>query len=85
MKKAKMVMVMLVLVFSFWGCEKYKPDNGVVNSGRDYDNEVKAAIDVIKGTWINVYSHLDAEPYLEIKNTRIIIIKDNAVDQFKEF
>lgn len=77
MKKVILLMIMVILIFSIVGCRK-KP-------GNDYDSEIGTALNVVKEAWIKYYSNFDMEPYLEIKNTRIIFIKDNAVDEYDKF
>lgn len=85
MKKMTMLMLLLMLISSLAGCKKNQPENGAAASGSSYEKEVETAITAIKEAWLEDRGLQDVDPYLEIKNTRIIFIKDNASEEFKNY
>lgn len=54
------------------------------NKSKEHDAQVHTALEEIQKHWKSVYdSSPDTEPYLEVKNTRLIFLKEDA-DEFLE-
>lgn len=77
MKKILAILLVLALTFSLAACSK-KPK---------HDAMIKEAIGELKDHWKDLYdededSDLDPDRYFEIKNTRVITLKDNDIEEF---
>lgn len=77
MKKAISVLLALILTVGLCSCSLGK------------DKRVTAAIDILEAFWAEEYSRdyykeIGSDGHFEIKNTRIIQIKDNNTDMFKD-
>lgn len=74
MKIFRMLLPALLLaIFLFSSCTQGE------SKSQEYDGEVQTALAEIKKQWQNLYDQIpDLEPYLEVKNTRLIFLrKDN--------
>jgi len=76
--------LLFVFLFSFPGCDKNNPENETSESENSYSEEVEMAIAALKETWSEDFSFSNEKPYLEIKNTRIIFIKEDTIDDFSQ-
>ena len=73
MKKVYYLLLALCLIFSLSAC------------GTNENNIVSKAVSVLKNHWEAVYDepNLETDGYFEIKNTRVINIKENTTEEFK--
>ena len=74
-KKISIFLLVFIMIFSFTGCAK-----------RGHKKMIKQAIEEVKHTWQHTYSYLNNENdgHFEIKNTRVITIKESDIKQFKD-
>jgi len=79
MKRILILILVIGLIFSFSACKNEDLEEKIIK-----DKDVLRAIDLIKENWVQIYDEdSKTDGYFEIKNTRIINIKDNNVDMFK--
>ena len=72
MKKLFALLLIFVLMFSLAAC------------GEGEKNEVaEKAIHELERVWKGVYQNTEGDGYFEIKNTRIITIKEDTVEEFE--
>ena len=73
MKKVCYLLLVLCLIFSLSAC------------GTNEKNIASKAVSVLKNHWEAVYDqpNLETDGYFEIKNTRVINIKENTTEEFK--
>ena len=88
MKRILCCLLTILMLFSLSSCKKEKKDiDGNIISNQDL-NYVNKAIDIINQEWETVYSKINqsvqTDNMIEIINTRIIHIKDNNNDYFKD-
>ncbi len=76
MKKVCSLLLVLCLAFSFFACDNDNSQNELVNN----------AIKELKSEWKNIYDKtmLETDRYFEIKNTRVITIKETDIEEFKD-
>jgi len=76
MKRLLAIMLSLVLVLSLTAC------------GSKHDDIIEKAITELEKIWVDQYSEhhssIKTDGYFEIKNTRVIEIKDNENEMFKD-
>lgn len=91
MKKALCFLLLATVLFSFAACSgaASKPDSeSTANTAENTftpDPIVEQAIDAVKADWSKQYDEQNiTDRYLEIKNTRVITIKNNTSDYFKD-
>lgn len=79
-KKTIKIMTLLIVVIVcsalFISCSK---------ASNKYDKEVEKAITAIKKEWLKDKRSGEFKPYLEVKNTRIIFLKDNVSGDFNNY
>lgn len=81
MKRALCLLLVCILCLSFASCGN---SDGKKDSN-DVDVTVSLAIEKLKAKWSEVYKKNNVkDQYLEIKNTRVITIKENDNDYFKD-
>ena len=77
MKKITLLIAMLMLTVALSSCGG--------TPGREYVKEVEAAIAAVKDEWRGYNRDLGFEPYLEIKNTRIVFVEEDAGEHFDNY
>ena len=82
MKKLLCFFISIILVISLVSCGS--SGAGINDPISSYDGIVKDAIGALKTEWKDIYSKYDTDGYFEIKNTRVIEIKDNDISAFKD-
>ena len=75
LKKLAIFLLVFVMIFSLAGCAK-----------RGHRKMIKQAIEEVKHSWQHTYSYLNNgnDGHFEIKNTRVITIKENTNKDFKD-
>ncbi len=75
MKRALAVLSAFTLIFSLFSC----------GANTNEDDAVAKAVDTLKEHWKTEYKEAgaDTDGYFEIKNTRVINIKENTTEEFK--
>ena len=82
MKKLLCFLISIILVISLVSCGN--SGAGINDPISSYDGIVKDAIGALKTEWKDIYSKYDTDGHFEIKNTRVIEIKDNDISIFKD-
>ena len=75
MKKLLCFLISIILLISLVSCGN--SGAGINDPISSYDGIVKYAIGALKTEWKDIYSKYDTDGHFEIKNTRVIEIKDN--------
>lgn len=84
MKRALCLILVCILCLSLASCGKSDKDIQAVSSA-DIEETVGFAIEKLKDQWSKTYDEVGTKDrYLEIKNTRVITIKDNNDNYFKD-
>ncbi len=79
MKKALAIILSLILLLSLTAC-----------GGSEHDEMIKEAIEELEEEWEDIYeetkesSNHKTDGHFEIKNTRVITIKENDIEEFKD-
>ena len=96
MKKAVIILLLFVMMFSFVSCgiiELNGNNSEIVNNSQESsknDTQVREAIKNLKDKWRDIYNEelkdrdYNHDGYFEIKNTRVINIKNNTIEEFKD-
>ena len=92
MKKIFAFILALCLVFCMAACGKTEDDSKAVSSAASegnsqYDDLAKKAVSILETEWKNEYSEEINTPrdgHFEIKNTRVIEIKETDIEEFKD-
>ncbi len=73
MKKLCSLLLVLCLIFSLYAC------------GTDENNMVSKAVSMLENHWEDLYedSKVETDRHFEIKNTRVVNIKENNTEEFK--
>ena len=82
MKKLIILFLSIILMINFVSCGKIGLNSEINEPVSAYDSVIKEATDVLKDEWKNQYEEHCGDGYFEIKNTRIIVIKDNENKYF---
>ena len=76
MKKLLTVLLCITMVLCVTGCKRI---------GDPKDPIIKDAVKLLQEHWADDYSEIDfGDGYFEIKSTRVITIKENDVEMFKD-
>ncbi len=84
MKKLITLILSILIILSLVSCANNAADNEINDPISSYDKIVNESIDALKSEWKNIYKEYDRDGYFEIKNTRVIEIKDNDISLFKD-
>ena len=87
MKRLIAILVLIAIVFCFAACGRQKQESSVADAGNLKHHEIVTdATQQLKQYWKQHYKEDDIETdgYFEIKNTRIITIKENKIELFKD-
>ena len=84
MKKLITLFLSIILMINFVSCSSFVSNEEIKEPINAYDSVIKEAIDVVKDEWKNQYEEHNGDAYFEIKNTRVIEIKDNDISVFKD-
>lgn len=84
MKKLITLFLSIILMINFVSCGKIGLNSEKNEPVSAYDSVIKEAIDALKDEWKNQYEEHCGDGYFEIKNTRVIEIKDNDISVFKD-
>ena len=84
MKKLITLFLSIILMINFVSCSSFVSNEEIKEPINAYDSVIKEAIDVVKDEWKNQYEEHCGDGYFEIKNTRVIEIKDNDISVFKD-
>ena len=77
MKKLINLFLSIILMINFVSCSSFVSNEEIKEPINAYDSVIKEAIDALKDEWKNHYEEHNGDGYFEIKNTRVIVIKDN--------
>ena len=83
MKRIIVLFVSILLIFNLVSCSDMNK-NDINNHISTYDSIVKDAIKELRNEWKEIYNKSENDGYFEIKNTRVIEIKDNDISIFKD-
>ena len=84
MKKLITLFLSIILMINFVSCSSFVSNEEIKEPINAYDSVIKEAIDVVKDEWKNQYEEHNGDAYFEIKNTRVIEIKDNDISVVKD-
>lgn len=84
MKKLITLFFSIILMINFVSCSSFVSNEEIKEPINAYDSVIKEAIDALKDEWKNHYEEHNGDGYFEIKNTRVIEIKDNDISVFKD-
>lgn len=69
----------LLMLLLFSAC------TGGESKSREHDSEIQTALTEIQKQWKSLYSETpEAEPYLEVKNTRLIFLREDREDTLED-
>lgn len=88
MKKCTAIIAVIILVLCFTACGKQDTESAGTNKEIPKHHEiVTEATEQLKKYWKQEYQdtkHNNTDGYFEIKNTRVITIKENEIELFKD-
>ena len=87
MKRLIAILVLIAIIFCFAACGIQKQESSATDTGNLKHHEiVTEATQQLKQYWKQHYKEDDIETdgYFEIKNTRVITIKENEIELFKD-
>ena len=83
MKRIAFLLFSLFLILCLVSCSgsSFDYNNDPTSS---YDAVINKSITALKSEWKGIYNEFGRDGYFEIKNTRVIEIKDNDISAFKD-